>query len=320
MKTNQIHELTAVLLRSDSPENIAFVKKKLQEMGLTLTDLFQRLEMLNNHVDAFRDEGFANISTPVHSHSFWEIVYCQSNCGAEYFLGTTCFQLQRGDIVLIPPGASHASLRRKDSVEPYRGYVLWIHGDFIDRLRGAFSFLSKGQSKGVMLRTSGTVWECLGSVFQTIVGEVERHESGWEAVVIGNTIALMTQLTRATADLAAFPGTIEKPELLEQILAYIEGYLSEKITLEDVANRFWVSPSTVAHLFTRKMGISFYKYVMQRRLTEAKNLIMENMRIEKVCAKVGFNDYSSFYRAFRKEFGMSPQQFRKMYCTEPIRK
>lgn len=314
MKINQIHELAAILLRSNAPENIDYVKKRLQEMGMTLTDLYQKLEMLSGTVDAFRDEGFADISSPVHSHPFWEIVYCQSNCGAEYLIGTTRYQLQRGDIILLPPGISHASLRQKDTAEPYRGYVLWINADCIHNLQESFSFVLNCQKKGVMLRTSGTVWECLGGVFPTIVGEVERRESGWDAVVIGNTIVLLTQITRAIADLTISPESIDKPELLEQILAYIEGYLSEKITLEDVANRFWVSQSTVAHLFAKKMGISFYKYVMQRRLTEAKNLIVENMGIEKVCTQVGFNDYSAFYRAFRKEYGMSPQQFRRIYC------
>ena len=312
MKVNQIHELAAVLHRSNAPENIAYVKKRLQEMGLTLTDLYQKMEMPSRHLDAFREEGYADISSPIHSHAFWEIVYCQSNCGAEYLIGPTCYRLQRGDIILIPPGASHASLRRMNVAEPYRGYVLWVSADSIKTLQESFSFLLSSQNKGVLIRTSGTIWEFLGGYFKAIVGEIERRESGWDAVVLGNTVILLTQITRAIADTTTSPQSVEKSELLEQILAYIEGYLSEKITLEDVANRFWVSQSTVAHLFTRKMGISFYKYVMQRRLAEAKNLIMENMRIEKVCTQVGFNDYSAFYRAFRKEYAMSPQQFRSI--------
>ncbi len=311
---NQIRELAAVLHRSHTPENMAYVKKRLQEMGLTLTDLFQQIEMLSRYVDAFRDEGYADISSPIHTHPFWEIAYCQSNCGAEYLIETICYQLQRGDIILIPPGVSHASLRQKDALEPYRGYTLWVSADCINGLQESFSFLLNAQHKGVLLRTRGTVWESLGGYFQATVGEAERQESGWDAIVIGNIIVILTQITRAITDLATPTQPIEKPELLERILAYIEENLSEKITLQDVANRFWVSQSTVAHLFTKKMGISFYKYVIQRRLTEAKNLILENMCIEKVCTQVGFNDYSAFYRAFRKEYGISPQQFQKIYC------
>ncbi len=59
------------------------------------------------------------------------------------------------------------------------------------------------------------------------------------------------------------------------------------------------------------MGISFYQYVTQRRLVAAKNLILQNIPMEIVAGKVGFSDYSSFYRAFKSEYGISPRQFRE---------
>ena len=59
------------------------------------------------------------------------------------------------------------------------------------------------------------------------------------------------------------------------------------------------------------MGISFYRYVTQRRLLESKLLIKSGMPMEQVSISVGFQDYSSFYRAFKAEFGQSPAQFRK---------
>ncbi len=64
------------------------------------------------------------------------------------------------------------------------------------------------------------------------------------------------------------------------------------------------------------MNMSFYKYVMQRRLWMAKNLINEGMPMERIAIRVGFGDYSAFYRAFRQEFGMSPRQFARMGETE----
>ena len=58
------------------------------------------------------------------------------------------------------------------------------------------------------------------------------------------------------------------------------------------------------------MGVSFYRCLTQRRLIAAKTLIGENVPMEEVSRRVGFSDYSSFYRAFRQEFGISPQQYR----------
>ena len=76
--------------------------------------------------------------------------------------------------------------------------------------------------------------------------------------------------------------------------------------------RLYVSSSTVSHLFKQRLGVSFYRYVTQRRLIAAKNLIQKGVLMENVAAKTGFADYSGFYRAFRKEYGVSPRQYRTL--------
>ena len=104
----------------------------------------------------------------------------------------------------------------------------------------------------------------------------------------------------------------EKPELLDRVLHYIEEHLAQKISLSDVAHHFFVSESTITQLFRRKLNVSFYHCVTQRRLIAAKALIDRNVRMEDVSQRVGFADYSAFYRAFKKEYGISPVQYRKL--------
>ena len=97
-------------------------------------------------------------------------------------------------------------------------------------------------------------------------------------------------------------------------MAYIEQHLSEKISLNDVSRHFYVSESTISQLFRKKMGVSFYRCVTQRRLISAKNLILQDVLLEDVALQTGFSDYSTFYRAFRGEFGISPRQYRIQYA------
>jgi len=60
------------------------------------------------------------------------------------------------------------------------------------------------------------------------------------------------------------------------------------------------------------MKVSFYHFVTQRRLISAKTLILDGVSAETASAKVGFGDYSTFYRAFKREYGISPMEYRKL--------
>ena len=82
--------------------------------------------------------------------------------------------------------------------------------------------------------------------------------------------------------------------------------------MADTAQRFYVSESKIGQTFREQMGVSFHRCVTQRRLIAAKNLIAEGVGLEQLCEQVGFSDYSTFYRAFKQEFGISPRQYKKL--------
>ena len=60
------------------------------------------------------------------------------------------------------------------------------------------------------------------------------------------------------------------------------------------------------------MNTSFSKYLTLRRLIESKRLISENIPLEEVALKVGYKDYSTFYRAFKQEYGISPRKYKNI--------
>jgi len=104
----------------------------------------------------------------------------------------------------------------------------------------------------------------------------------------------------------------EKKELLDELIRYIEDHLAEKITLKSAAANFYISERAVSRLFSEKMDVSFYRYVTQRRLIAAKTRIINGESLETIGEQVGFSDYSTFYRAFKQAFSISPQQFKKL--------
>ena len=292
----------------------------LQKLGLEPGSFYQELEMESRYVDTHRDVSWSNATVSLHSHSFYEILFCRNTCGAEYLVGTERYRLQKGDIILIAPGISHRPLLPEDMPEPYKRDVIWFSTEFMEALRQSFPYIQERRpAYSTLLRTGGTGWETLGDLFHNGVWESENKRPGWEVAVIGNTIQLVGLLYRAFVDHTTAPLKAEKPELLDQVLAYVEDHLSEKITLEEVARHFFVSQSTISQTFRQKLGVSFYRCVTQRRLITAKALIEQGVPLETVSQQVGFTDYSSFYRAFRQEYGISPRQYRKRQEeNEPI--
>jgi len=223
------------------------------------------------------------------------------------------YRLQKGDIIFIAPGVSHRPLLPESMPEPYTRDVLWLSTEFVDGCRRLLSDSFAGPAhRSSLLRTAGTRWEYLADLFRSGVTETENGAPGWEAAVIGNTMVLITHLSRAFYDRTNLPLAAEYPDLLERGMVYMEENLSKKITLSDIARHLYVSESTVSQTFRNKMGVSFHQCLTQRRLIEAKRLIQDNTLLENVGQRVGFPDYSTFYRAFKKEYGISPRQYRKL--------
>lgn len=107
-----------------------------------------------------------------------------------------------------------------------------------------------------------------------------------------------------------------KSALLEQIEAYVDAHLTEKLTLRVISTQTGVSVSTVTQLFQKKVSTTFHDFVTQRRLEMAKKMIEEGMPLEQVGKEVGYRDHSTFYRAFRRYTGCSPREYRTKLTVE----
>lgn len=287
------------------------MQEVLRSIGIDPANLYQELEMSSPYVDTHRDTSYSNTPMSLHSHAFYEMLYCRKAEGVEYLVGSERYRLRRGDIIFIAPGVSHRPILPPEMKTPYVRDVIWISEEYMSTLKREFTY-QPVKVRDYLIRTAGTRWEFLERLFWVGVRETDEKRIGWETAVIGNTLLLLSYLNRAYWERSAGMMTAEKPELLDNVNAYIEAHYAEHITISDLSRRFFVSDSSISHLFKQKMGVSIYHYITQRRLISAKNLIAAGVAMEHVATQVGFSDYSAFYRAFKQEYGISPRQYRNL--------
>lgn len=249
----------------------------------------------------------------VHHHDFYEVYYLLRG-EVEYWVDGRIIRMCAGDLLLINPMELHRPIL-EGAEQVYERIVVWINKEYIEkldtggiRLSGCFDTRSPGHTH--LIRPAGSERSALTARMSELVREFYSPEYGSQMSAYGLFLQFMVQLNRMARHTQPQQEESEQlSHLVQQALEHISKHLSEPMSVEDIASRFYVSKYHLSHAFTREVGVSVYRYIMLRRLLMARQLLLAGESAGQVCRSCGFSDYTSFYRAFKSEYGMSPREF-----------
>lgn len=140
------------------------------------------------------------------------------------------------------------------------------------------------------------------SVFEKMIEIVEGDLSDKEKALFvqGSLMQLLVYVKKYLSDTVC--RNMNLSPLISRTLTAIDECYSENITVEDLARRLFVSYSTLTHKFKKEMNIPIYQYITKKRLAEAHKLIIQGEALTSAAQSSGFNDYSSFYRLYKKYY------------------
>lgn len=256
-----------------------------------------------------------------HQHDHYEFYFFLEG-SMDYQIEDQTFPLEYGDYLLVPPHVSHRPILH-DTTVPYRRFVLWINQDHVQTLCQnssdfAYYFDTVQNQKSYHSRPD---YIQLQEIQARLTELIEESRSGRPFSELNSHLMLcqfLVYINRLTYErlhaFTAFPSNA----LYLNVCAYINSHLEEALSLDSLAAHFFVSKYYISHVFKDNMGISLHQYILKKRLHVCKNAILSGQPLGTLFQQYGFSDYSSFYRAFRKEYGVSPTDFKEKHRLSDI--
>lgn len=249
----------------------------------------------------------------VHHHDFYEVYYLLDG-EVEYWVDGRIIRMLPGDLLLINPLELHRPILDEAS-DNYERIVLWINKEYLEslyshqtKLSGCFDTTLPTHTH--LIRPLASDRPALTARMGELVREFYSRDFGSDLCAYGLFLQFMVQLNRMAVHTAKEQEEAEQlSPLVQQALHYIGENLREELSLECISGHFYVSKYHLSHAFSREVGVSVYRYIMMRRLLMARQMLSAGESAGQVCRSCGFSDYTSFYRAFKSEYGLSPRAF-----------
>ncbi len=277
------------------------------------TPFSSRQYMLSRDFEIFYYNDSHLQSVDNHTHDYYEFYF---------FLGGKVsmsirdeeYPLQKGDMILIPPGVRH-HLRNHNPDLPYQRFIFWITKEYLSRLTAQspdYSYLMQetALTRHFIYHFDVLTFNALQGKIYALLEEIHSLQRfGHEARLTLDVADLVLSVNRYAYEQDHPASERETQHLYENILTYMDRHLTEELSLDRIADNFFVSKYYVAHVFKEQMGLSVHQYIQKKRLERSCEAILAGENIHRACELCGFGDYSSYFRAFKKEYGLSPSEY-----------
>ena len=240
-----------------------------------------------------------------HYHEFCKLLMLRSGSGG-YTVDGQRYSLDTGDIVLIGSGCVHRPEFEHGSL--YERVIIYISPEFLQQQSTPdcpLLDIFNGEHGHVLhLHQPDILWNLSDALEQ----ELSKDEYGRVILSNGLLLRLLIEIARGIRNpetTFAKPIVPSDSRILE-ILRYIDAHLTEDLSIDILAEEFFISKFHMMRLFKQETGRSIHDYLQERRLLFARDLIRQGVSATDSCFQSGFRSYSSFTRAYAKHFGTTP--------------
>ena len=292
------------------------MKKTLRSEFVSRQNMLQE----NYEIYYYDDTHFQNVS--LHTHDYYEF-YFPAAGEISMEIRSTSTRLSHRDVAVVPPRTRHRAVT-SDPEKSYCRYVFWIsrscYQTFCEIAKRECYLISQaaGNSRYIF-HFSENEYTLIQTRLLRLLEEDRSRRFGSEAFSILSVYDLLLTMDRIVYERDHPEAVSEQNDLFQQIHDYIETHLEEDLSLKTLQERFFVSTYHIVHLFKDRIGVTPHQYILRKRLDRCASLIALGKPIIEAAEDCGFDDYSVFYRAFKKEYQLSPKEYQTVHLLDPMR-
>lgn len=284
------------------------------------SDFNTRQNMLkeNYEIYYYSDSHFQNVSP--HKHDYYEF-YFPVDGEIEMEIMDERIPLTARAAAIIPPGTIHRALTLS-SERSYNRYVFWISAKLFSKLASeseGVRLLSQtvSEEKRYVHFFSESEYSLIQSKILRLIEEEHSVRFAREDMIRISISDLLLTLSRLIHEHDHPERSTDLSDPVQGMIEYIDHNIDEELTLEKLGEQFYLSKYYAAHIFRERTGMTLHRYIQKKRLERCADDIKTGRPVSIVSRDYGFSDYSSFFRAFKKEYHLSPREFQSVYVHDP---
>ena len=241
-----------------------------------------------------------------HYHDFHKVIVFLSGKAAYHIEGKS-YYLKAWDILLVNRHAIHKP--EIDFSVPYERFVLWIRDDILqNELTRCFQKASDRSFN--LIRLDSHTQERLKQLLYEL--EAALKDDTFGSKLLGDALftQFMVYINRIFLEKQYIfdRHSYTFDSQVEELLHYINQNLTEDLSIETLAKKYYLSKYHMMRKFKDETGYTIHNYIVNKRLLLARTKIREGMPVLKAAQLSGFTDYTTFSRAYKKQFGTAPSQ------------
>jgi len=248
------------------------------------------------------DEHPVQENFPLHTHECCEFFVFLGGIGIYHVEGNS-YPLKAGDILIMRRNESHYI--EISAKAPYERMAIHFSDSLFDSFDTVGELLAPFYDRGAGTDNMISSAELSQNLVPYCMSLLKSGENKTRVEILSALIPLLREISLRKTEKKDRADNGEYP-FSYQVIRYINEHLFDDLSLDSIAEHFFVSKATLSRTIKSSTGSSPGNYIRMKRLYCAKTMLKNGQKPHDVCFACGFRDYSAFYRAYKSLFFVSP--------------